>query len=151
MKKWLALSLVLLVLSMAIVASAQTGTETPQPQPQPITPTPEISPTPVPLVIEPLLGIGVQPPFEITLPEGWQLVLRDTYTYRDILGDDLDGQLETLPIDVYAGPVTNGTGWLVVVWGYDSILPFDPELSERRNELKGFVAQWLTHVAIRGI
>ena len=100
------------------------------------TPTPSIAeqdltatPTAVPMVLDPLLGISTKPPFEIALPEGWQLVLRDTFTYQDLV-PDADGQYETLPIDVYYGPVTDGDGWIIMLWGFDSLLPVDNTLTE---------------------
>lgn len=122
MRKWIALVLALLILTIAGVTSAQTVT----PEPDLIA----VTETPVPLLLDPLLGIGIVPPLEITLPEGWQLALRDTFTYQDIIPDS-DGRLETLPIDVYYGPVSNeGDGWIVMLWGYDSIIPFQSDLTE---------------------
>lgn len=122
MRKWIALFLSFLLLTIAGVTSAQT--ETPEPDSQALTS------TPAPLLLDPLLGFGTLPPFEMTLPEGWQLVLRDTFTYQDLVLDG-DGQLETLPIDVYYGPVSNeGEGWIVMLWGYDSLVPFEPNLTE---------------------
>ena len=135
MKQTFTVVVVFVVLVFGMVTSAQNDDPTATP-PQPILPTE----TPAPIVLNPLLGFGIAPPFEMTLPEGWALVLRDTYTYRDILGDDRDGPLESLPIDVYAGPVSNGVGWIVVVWGYDSIVPFDPAITEEEFELR---AAWL--------
>ncbi|MGB7341582.1 MAG: hypothetical protein WBC91_21985 [Phototrophicaceae bacterium] len=122
MKKWTLFALIGLLFSSVIMLSAQTdGTATPDPA----IPTP----TQAPLELDPLLGISITPPLDITLPEGWQLALRDTYTYRDLVLD-ADGGLETLPIDVYVGPVTNGTGWIVMLWGYDTILPIMENITE---------------------
>ncbi|MGJ3238151.1 MAG: hypothetical protein ACFE0Q_05540 [Anaerolineae bacterium] len=115
-----AVIMMLLIYSVAIPLSAQT---------EEATPTPSVEPTPPTLVIEPLLGIGVNPPLDITLPDDWELVMRDTFTYRDLLQED-NGGIETLPIDVYYGPVTGGNGWIVMLWGYDSLVPYDPSLSE---------------------
>ncbi len=119
MRKWISLFLALLLLTVAGLTSAQDSTATPAP---------EITETPAPLILDPLLGFGTTPPLEITLPEGWQLALRDTFTYQDII-PDADGQLETLPIDVYYGPVTGGEGWIVMLWGYDSIVSSEGELT----------------------
>jgi hypothetical protein len=93
---------------------------------QEVTPeaTPEvtIAPESTTVVISELLGLQIEAPVSFTLPEGWSLVLRDTYIYRDVV-EDADGPLETVPIDVYAGPLSSGTkGWIVVVWGFDSIV-----------------------------
>lgn len=129
MKKWLIFSILILSITGAIVTSAQTGETTPEP----------IVPTPVPMVIDPLLGVSIQPPLELTLPEGWELVLRDTFTYQDLVPDG-DGQLETLPIDVYHGPLTNADGWIVMLWGYDSLVPYDPEMTEEEYYTR---ASWL--------
>ncbi len=129
MKKWLILGLLFLSITSVIVTSAQTGETTPEP----------IEPTPAPMVLDPLLGISTTPPLEMTLPEGWELVLRDTFTYQDLVPDG-DGQLETLPIDVYRGPLTNAEGWIVMLWGYDSLVPYDPEMTEEEYYTR---AAWL--------
>lgn len=121
MRKWIPFALIGLLFSSAIILSAQTDTTA---TPDPAVPTP----TQAPLQLEPLLGIEIAPPFEITLPEGWQLALRDTYTYHDLIPDG-DGTVETLPIDVYVGPVSNGTGWIVMLWGYDTLVPFTADLT----------------------
>ena len=92
---------------------------------QEATPAPLPTETATPVPISALLGLSVEPPMDITLPDGWQRVLLDTYIYHDIMADNNGGQLATVPIAVYRGPVTGGTGWIVVLWAYDSIVPID--------------------------
>ncbi|MEL6307064.1 MAG: hypothetical protein AAFV98_06845 [Chloroflexota bacterium] len=123
MKRWFLFFCTLcLLLTGVLLASAQ---DDPTPTaPSPILPT--ATPTQEIVTINPLLGLRTRPPFEIDLPEDWQLALRDTFTYRDVI-EDGDGALETVPIDVYTGPLSNGAqGWIVMLWGYDSLAPFDP-------------------------
>lgn len=103
-----------------LVVSAQDDTETP-------TPEPTATATPVP--IDALLGLSIEPPMEITLPDDWERTLLDTYIYHDIMADS-DGQLETVPIAIYHGPVADGDGWIVVLWGFDSIVPIDTSLED---------------------
>lgn len=132
MKKRFLVILLLFLFTSTLIINAQSGETTSEPEPI-------LSATPEPLILEPLLGFQTQPPFEITLPEGWELVLRDTFTYQDLV-EDGDGMLETLPIDVYRGPVTNADGWIVMLWGYDSLVPFDAELTSEEYPRR---AAWL--------
>jgi hypothetical protein len=136
MKKWLATITILLLIALVTVSAQDTSsTETPSEAPS-RTPFPTTA-TPVP--IDALLGLAIEPPLEITLPDSWDRVLLDTYIYRDILVDS-DGALETLPIAVYNGPVSNGEGWIVMLWGFDTIVPIDTPLenfSERALWLDG--------------
>lgn len=80
------------------------------------TPNPEATPEATPLVLEPVTGQRVPPPLSLTLPEGWQggidvLVLQDIDAIRNI------------PFAVYTGPVANGTGTIVLLWGFPNLLP----------------------------
>ncbi|MEO1290595.1 MAG: hypothetical protein AAFV93_22865 [Chloroflexota bacterium] len=109
-----------------------------------ITETPDPNATLAPIELEPLLGVSTTPPVEITLPDTWQLALRDTYTYRDLVASDDDGLLETLFIDVYVGPLSNDTlGWIVMLWGYDTLIPFSPDLGNITQEEYNERAAWL--------
>lgn len=114
--KYLWLVLILLLIS-GLLVTAQTDSE--------LTPEVTIAPEATTVIISELLGLEIAPPLDITLPEGWSLLLRDTYIYRDVFQDSTV-PLETVPIDVYGGPLSNGsTGWIVLVWGFDSIVVTD--------------------------
>jgi len=80
----------------------------------PFTETP--TPTLIAVTIEPLLGQGSRPPLDITLPDGW-LVGYDTF----VLGD-VDREVSFVPLVVYSGPVTGGTGTIVLLWGFSSVV-----------------------------
>jgi hypothetical protein len=127
-------SLVLLWLVMGV--TAQENTE-PTPSPTGVLPTATITPggptlTPTPIQLDPLLSIGIEPPMDITLPDEW-LFGYDTLAYRDI-----DGSIQTALIAVYTGPVTEGTGWLILIWGHNSVVnPFEMESPERAAFLDG--------------
>lgn len=139
MKKWLVIMLATLLFA-AIVVSAQSDETTVTPTVSPSPSVPVLTATPI--LVEPLMGLPFEPPMEIILPDDWERVLLDTYIYYDIMGDtaDSDGQLETVPIAVYNGPINGGEGWIVVLWGFDSIVPMDTtpeEYAERAAWLDG--------------
>ena len=80
---------------------------------------------------EPLLYLAmsdfeeaIDPPINITLPPGWE-ALNGTHLIQDIDG------LRSLPFTLYEGPVTGGTGQIILIWGFPEIgiggNPFDPE------------------------
>lgn len=122
MKKWLA-TLAILVLMGVLAVSAQEDSNSETPVAIQDLATVEATATPV--TINALLGLSVEPPMQITLPDGWKRVLLDTYIYHDLLSGGT-GTLATVPIAVYSGPVSNNAkGWIVVLWAYDSIVPMD--------------------------
>ncbi len=124
----------LLMIWLAFGVAAQEETE---PAPTPAEVTPEVTdefgePIETPVVLDPLLSIGVQPPIDIDLPRDW-LFGYDTLAYQDI-----DGSVQTTLIAVYTGPVTGGTGWLILAWGHNSVMnPFEMESESRAIFLDG--------------
>ncbi len=90
---------------------------------------PLLTPTETPIVyqIEPLTAEGIAPPFTIALPPEWE-----SY-YTNYLLQDVGGLL-ALPLTVYRGPVTGGTGYIVVLWAFPnlsgSVNPMQPEAGQ---------------------
>lgn len=94
--------------------------ETPIPEPTATaeaTPTP--AETPIQVTIEPVTGERVPPPIDITLPDGWLA------GYDVAVLQDFDG-LRLYPVAVYLGPVTGGTGNIVLVWGFANLVRGNP-------------------------
>ena len=86
----------------------------------PTAPAPEVTEEPTILVeITPLAGAADPPPLEITLPEGWVRGY-DSYGLLDV--DDM----RYIPLAVYRGPVTGGTGTIVLLWGFPSLVDGNP-------------------------
>gem|GEM_PF-623954 len=75
--------------------------------------TPEVTEIIVP--IDPLTGDRVQPPLLIGLPEGWAT------GYETLLLQDLDA-IRTVPFAVYTGPVTGGTGTIILLWAFPNVI-----------------------------
>lgn len=75
--------------------------------------TPEV--TEVVINIDPLTGEGASPPFDITLPEGWRVA------YDTLLVSDLDAT-RTIPVALYTGPITGGTGTIVLLWAFPNVV-----------------------------
>lgn len=71
--------------------------------------------TPEIVTLEPLMGDQVPPPFTITLPAGW-LSGFDTLVLQDV------DAIRNIPFALYQGPVTGGTGTLVVMWGFPNLI-----------------------------
>jgi hypothetical protein len=76
--------------------------------------TPEATPIEV-VTLEPLMGERVPPPFTIALPPGW-LSGFDTLVFGDI------DAIRNVPFALYQGPVTGGTGTIVVLWGFPNLI-----------------------------
>jgi hypothetical protein len=108
-----------------------TSTPLPTLQPSPL-PTlqdvPTDAPTLIPITVVPLYGKPVPPPIQITLPGGWKsgsdaLVLKsEIYSAHPI------------PIAIYQGPITGGTGNIVVLWGYGSQASVDAVVNNDVNQ-----------------
>ncbi len=91
------------------------------------TPTANVSPTPaesatptptfVPLQFESEGVDEYRPPINIDLPDEWQS------GFDIIVNPDIDGELRAFPVAVYQGPVTNGTGTIILIWGFQSTTP----------------------------
>lgn len=87
----------------------------------------DVTETPVVVTLQPLLGEQIEPPLRIALPAGWRR------GYDALLLDDLDVQVRTVPVAVYAGPVTDGTGTIVLLWGFPNLVaanPLQPEAAQ---------------------
>lgn len=78
---------------------------------------------PVLLELDPLLNQQVPPPYEIDLPEGW------VYGYDVLVLRDIDA-IRNMPIAVYTGDITGGTGVIVLLWGFPNILPSEGFIPE---------------------
>lgn len=137
MKLWIPLLALLLMLGLAATAAQEGNAPTPEATDDPnATPPAEASADPQPettaVVIEPLLDIPIPPPLEMTLPQDWRFGY-DSYVYEDI-----NGSVEIVQIAVYSGEVSGGTGWIVLVWGHDSVVnPFEADTPERSIWLDG--------------
>jgi len=80
------------------------------------TPDPEATKPPLVVTVEPLLGERIPPPFEITLPDGWQ------FGYDTLILTDVDGAIRTIPLAVYTGPIPGGEGTIVLLWGFPNLM-----------------------------
>lgn len=80
--------------------------------------------TAVVVEVDPLLGQAVEPPLTITLPEGWALTKNDTLVLSD-LSDT--AELRGIPFVAWNGPVAGGTGTIVMLWGFPSLVPMDAD------------------------
>jgi hypothetical protein len=115
------LGLLVCLMLMPIMLTAQTAT----PSPDDPEITPEATPEVVNIIIEPSEGQEIDPPISITLPDGWQ-AQNGTIVVQDIVG------LRVLPFTAYIGDVNGGTGFIVLLWGFESIaVSADPMNDER--------------------
>jgi hypothetical protein len=85
----------------------------------PASPTSDATLTPTPVLVQPLTGIRIPPPFTITLPEGWGRA-SDTFIYEEL------GDVVTVPFVLYQGPVTGGRGTILVLWNFRSAAAANP-------------------------
>ncbi|MCC6614683.1 MAG: thioredoxin domain-containing protein [Anaerolineae bacterium] len=76
---------------------------------------------PIVITLPPVQNQEIPPPLEMTLPDGWR-VRHDT-----LLLGDVDA-MRSVPFSYYTGPVTGGTGSIVLLWGFPNLVagnPFD--------------------------
>ncbi|MEZ4671871.1 MAG: hypothetical protein R3E39_28540 [Anaerolineae bacterium] len=94
------------------------------------TPPPDFTLTPEPTIpvtqLPPVTGDKIPPPFDITLPDGWK------FDYNaQILPDVEQGNLIAIPVAAYGGPITGGTGTIVVYWGFPNLVtPTQEDLAQ---------------------
>lgn len=85
----------------------------------PTQPALDVTPSATPVLVQPLTGVRVEPPFSITLPEGWSSA-SDTFIYEEL------GDIVTVPFTIYQGPVTGGRGTILVLWNFRSVVGANP-------------------------
>lgn len=114
--------------AQAAPASTPTPTLLPSltPTPPAAAPTAPVStatpaePTPIALQVTPLAGEGAVPPVTLDFPDGWG------YAYDTLALIDVDNTLRPVPLAAYRGPVTGGTGTIVLLWGFPNFLAGGP-------------------------
>ncbi len=81
-----------------------------------VQPTPTIDPV-IDSTLAPLLAqAGAPPPLEIDLPDGWGRA------YSTVVLTDIDA-VRNIPFALYQGPVTGGTGSIVLLWAFPNLMP----------------------------
>lgn len=127
--RWVLLLLACLLAACSTAVPTPTSTLTPLPSLTPTsipteTPIPSPAPeqtaetTPITLQLTPLAGFGIEPPVNMTFPAGWGYHA-DTFALADI------ADLRAIPIVYYEGPVTGGTGKIILFWGFPNLIdPF---------------------------
>jgi hypothetical protein len=98
--------------------TALAPTTTPGPRAT-LPPEPTATETPIVVTLPPTLGKSIQPPLTITLPDGWKVAQNDA-----LVMPDADNTIRTVPFVAYEGPVTGGTGTIVLLWGFPNL--FNP-------------------------
>lgn len=88
-----------------------------------VTPEPDVTPTETPMVMDNLIEEEIPPPLTMNLPEGWQFG-SGARVFNDI------GELRVVPFALYTGPVTNGTGFIVVLWDFPNATSGNPFMQE---------------------
>lgn len=78
-----------------------------------------LTPTEAPLVITlpPTTGDKVVPPIDIQLPQGWKAGYD-----AQVLADVEPNKFRIVPVAVYSGPITGGTGTIVLYWGFPNLV-----------------------------
>jgi protein-disulfide isomerase len=84
------------------------------------------NPEDVPEVVEvaPITLQELDSPIDITLPGEWAVSFSDTLVLQDI------DALRTVPFTLYKGPVEGGTGSIVMLWGFPSLVAGNPLAAE---------------------
>ncbi len=70
------------------------------------------------VVLPPTMNEQVPPPLIIGLPSGWET------GYDNLVLQDVDA-IRTIPFAVYQGPITGGTGTIVLLWSFPNLLRTD--------------------------
>lgn len=88
--------------------------------PPPTEPDPEVATEPT---LVPVFDTDIPAPIRIDLPDGWLLG-------SGALPLSEFGEINVVPFTLYTGPVTNGTGYIVLLWGFPNIAPAFPQEGE---------------------
>jgi hypothetical protein len=107
-------------------------------------PTDEVADATEEVVVEPIIATDLVAPIRIDLPEGW---LTGSASVPADVPSDMTGTalmldeglgIPFLPFTSYKGPVTGGTGFITVVWGFQNITTAFPGMeSQAQIYLRG--------------
>jgi protein-disulfide isomerase len=99
----------------AAVEAALSAADTPDPA---LTPD-ALSTAPVVVTLNPLQGQPIPPPITLDLPDGWGSG-NDILVLNDVTG------IQSIPFSVYTGPLAGGTGTIVLLWAFPSLVAGNP-------------------------
>lgn len=126
-RRYVLIGLGCLILANVGSVIAQTQTPTPTPTPESITDADDqtglISSEALTFILEAAEGQELDSPMTLDLPEDW-VWGNGTALIEDVLG------FKILPFTIFTGPVTGGEGFIVLIWGYESIGSFNSETGE---------------------
>lgn len=88
-----------------------------------ITPEPEITPSATAVTVDNFIDEEFPPPLTMNLPGGWQFG-SGARVFNDV------GELRVIPFGIYTGPVTGGTGFIVVLWDFPNATSGNPFLED---------------------
>lgn len=106
----------------AVATSTPTTAPTVGPSIEPPTATPSLSPTDdglIPATLNPTVLTELEAPIRIDIPDGWQVA-------SDALLLPAAEGLRAVPFSLYSGPVPGGTGTVLLLWGFESVVPAAP-------------------------
>lgn len=124
-----------------VPSSTSTTTPIPTNTPGP-TDTPTITPTLVTIELVP--GEGEVPPIDITLPDGW------TSQFYGVPIEEIDGDIRIIQVAGYSGPVTDGTGFVILVWGFANIAIGNPLTGGEQNLFLDGLRFWRLQIMEQG-
>ncbi len=129
--------------AMTVVAPTLQMEETTVASSPELTPTVEASAESTEDVVQlpPVLGQSVNPPLDINLPKDWKVAENDA-----LIIPDVDGSIRSIPFVAYSGPIKGGTGTIVLLWGFPSLVnPFGangtPSAADIANAIDPSLAQ----------
>ena len=85
--------------------------------------TPEATDTVDRYTYDPLTHDPIAPPLTLDLPDGW------AYAYNSLVLQDIDG-IRPIPFAIYQGPVSGGTGYIVLLWGFPNLVKVGSSIND---------------------
>jgi hypothetical protein len=107
----------------AVPTSTPTTPPTAAPSIEPPTVTPTFTPLPtddrIPATLNPTVLTDISAPIRLRLPAGWQ-------SASDALMLPAGEGMGVVPFSLYRGPVSGGTGTVLVLWAFENVVPASP-------------------------
>jgi hypothetical protein len=107
----------------AVATSTPTTEPTVGPSIEPPTATASFTPLPtddrIPVTLNPTVLTDLEAPIRIAIPDDWQVA-------SDALLLPASQGVRAVPFSLYQGPVPGGTGTILLLWGFENVVPAAP-------------------------